>query len=143
VFLQAALDVYRSTRKLTGDIGLLLHELMCAPALLWSEYQTEEFIRRIETNLLHLSTIEINVSEEDPIFILRQLPVNIQYLGRPPSYFYEILSNFLVRVNPSLQESYLTENSNSNGKVDDFVVTLTIRLGIISGKVYTFESTPP
>lgn len=126
--------MYRSTRMLTGDIGLLLHEFMCAPALLWSESQTEELIRQIEINLLYLPTIEINVSEEDPIFTLRELPVNIQYLGRTPSYFYESLSTFLVRVSPSLQESYFTVKSNSNPNSDDFVVTFTIRLGIISGK---------
>ena len=72
------MDLYHSVATLTGDVGLFLHELMCAPALLWNEAQSVELVQRFDSNLHYLSNREMKEVQDDPLFLLRELPVNIQ-----------------------------------------------------------------
>jgi hypothetical protein len=141
---EPALDVYQSSGFITSDPGLLIHELSCAPVL-FSEYSTvTEILDRLDKNmhLLLSKNFSYGVKYDNPMFIIRDIPMNIQYVGRNPAWYYTVLSKSITPISADLEVSLISLTNRKSALLDLPIEakilqkdsnTNTVRIGIVSG----------
>jgi hypothetical protein len=151
-YFQVAIDIYRSINVLSPDLGAKLHEALSAPTLLMKDtdkyYVFNRSLSILQSTLekcdfYHHDHDHIVKNNDELIHLFRELPLNNQYIGIPPSILYEHVYKILQNVYKN--HTLLMNPSN----VPNFNKPLvkqkeyTLHLGIISGRLsYTQQFIP-
>ena len=137
-YFQVAIDIYRSINVLSPDLGAKLHEALSAPTLLMKD--TDKYYVFNRSLSILQSTLEkcyfYHHHDHELIHLFRELPLNNQYIGIPPSILYEHVYKILQRVYKNhtlLMNPSNVPNFNKPMSLLAKQKVYTIHLGIISG----------
>ena len=129
-YVGAAKEVYGSVGYRLNDLGSLLHEAL-GTSMLWEQGQEVKIFQDIKDKLQQYLTQSFVSVPDDILYLMRDLPFNLQYLGFPPSELYNLLSQHLYKNFPFLEHAYIDAPSShsipSHKGIKD-----AIRLGVVA-----------
>ena len=95
-YVGAAKEVFGSVGYRLNDLGSLLHEAL-GTSMLWEQGQEVKIFQDIKDKLQQYLTQSFVSVPDDILYLMRDLPFNLQYLGFPPSELYNLLSQHLYK----------------------------------------------
>ena len=130
-YIGAAKEVYLAIGNRFDDLGLLLNEALGTSSL-WERGQEVHIYQDIKGKLQHYMNKSFTSVPNDVLYLMRNIPLNLQYLGFPPSELYHLLSQILYNNYPTLGHSYIVSPPVHESSVSYNDLEYKIKLGVVA-----------